>query len=71
MKLYPIYENIITSNDEYKIDSYMNGIISESEFFNNLEQLHENVGDKLINFVGTTVNKLKGYFNDLKNMEIK
>lgn len=66
MKLYPIYENIITSNDEYKIDSYMNGTISEAEFFNSLEQLHEGVGDKLINFVGKTVNKLKSYFNDLK-----
>ena len=66
MKLYPIFENIITSNDEYKIDSYMNGTISEAEFFNSLEQLHEGVGDKVINFVGKTVNKLKSYFNDLK-----
>ena len=66
MKLYPIYENIITSNDEYKIDAYMNGTISEAEFFNGLEQLNEDMGDNLINFVGTKVNKLKGYFNDLK-----
>ena len=54
------------SNDEYKIDAYMNGTISEAEFFNGLEQLNEDMGDKLINFVGTTVNKLKSYFNDLK-----
>jgi len=66
MKLYPIFENIITSNDEYKIEAYMNGVISEAEFFNSLEQLHEGVGDKVINFVGKTVNKLKSYFNDLK-----
>jgi hypothetical protein len=65
MKLYPIFENIITSNDEYKIEAYMNGVISEAEFFNSLEQLHEGVGDKVINFVGETVNKLKSYFNDL------
>ena len=46
MKLYPIFETLITSNDEYKIDSYMNGIISEAEFFNDLEQLNEDMGDK-------------------------
>ena len=51
MKLYPIYENIITSNDEYKIDSYMNGTISEAEFFNSLEQLHE-----LISWVKQLIN---------------
>ena len=65
MKLYPIFETLITSNDEYKIEAYMNGVISEAEFFNSLEQLHEGVGDKVINFVGETVNKLKSYFNDL------
>tara|TARA_R110000868_G_scaffold4290_3_gene27257 strand:- start:1672 stop:2379 length:708 start_codon:yes stop_codon:yes gene_type:complete len=65
MKLYPIFETLITSNDEYKVDAYMNGTISEVEFFNGLEQLNEDVGDKLINFIGKMLTKLQSYFGDV------
>jgi len=43
----------------------MNGTITEVEFFHGLEQLHEGVGDKLVNFVGKMLTKLKSYFNDI------
>lgn len=50
----------------YNIDLYMNGILSEDKFFHNLEQLNEGIGDKILDLITKTINKLKSYFNDLK-----
>jgi len=69
MKIYHAYKEMLneeySGSDLYGIDLYMNGTISEAEFFKNLNQLHEGVGEQLINFVGKMVTKLQGYFDDI------